>query len=206
MITQRISVIILRHQQLTSVNIECNSIILLLDDVKVFIWRHTLNMIISIVSFATDKYCQQYCQNGTCIANQTAYSCTCPPGTRPDYALNCARKYRCLMVTDWKSCCITACPKGLAGPNCQLICNCDFGICNVSATSEDNKCNCATGYAGLLCSQNINFCETSKWLTSIFLVQSLLLLSLQTGTYVQRVLPTKFVNLLQPIVMKVRVV
>ena len=39
-----------------------------------------------------------------------------------------------------------------------------------------------------------------------FFVQSLLFLSLQAGTYVKRVPPTKFVNLVQPIVIEVWVV
>lgn len=54
-----------------------------------------------------------------------------------------------------------ACDSGLAGPNCSLLCDCEFGICNVNATSESDKCTCALGYTGLRCDQNINFCDSS---------------------------------------------
>ena len=114
------------------------------------------------LSLVIDTFCEQYCQNGTCTNNQTSYNCTCPPGTSLDYALNCARKYTCLIEIGLKSCWILACIKGLAGPNCGLICDCDFGTCNVNATSEANKCNCSTGYTGLRCNENINFCATGK--------------------------------------------
>jgi Notch-like protein len=62
------------------------------------------------------------------------------------------------------------CDKGLAGPNCSLLCDCEFGVCNISATSESNKCICATGYTGYKCDQSINFCASSKLLKFLFLI------------------------------------
>jgi hypothetical protein len=60
-----------------------------------------------------------------------------------------------------------ACANGLAGPNCGLICNCEFGLCNTNATSDSNKCTCAPGYTGIQCNQNINYCDRSKWNISL---------------------------------------
>ncbi len=60
------------------------------------------------------------------------------------------------------------CAAGLAGPNCELINNCEFGQCNINATSETNKCTCATGYTGTLCNEPINYCDPSKWLNESF--------------------------------------
>ncbi len=55
------------------------------------------------------------------------------------------------------------CEDGLAGPNCSLTCDCEFGVCNTNATSESNKCTCATGYSGDKCDQVINYCNPGEW-------------------------------------------
>ncbi|CAF3469005.1 unnamed protein product [Rotaria sp. Silwood1] len=89
-----------------------------------------------------NTFCLNYCQNGTCSTSEKGYTCSCPPGTHLDYALNCA-----------------TCEKGAAGPNCSLLCDCEFGVCNINATSETDKCSCAPGYTGLKCDEYVNYCD-----------------------------------------------
>ncbi|CAF0783623.1 unnamed protein product [Rotaria sordida] len=86
--------------------------------------------------------CLNYCGNGNCSVRENGYTCSCPPGTYLDYTLNCA-----------------VCENGSAGPNCSLLCDCEFGECNINATSETNKCLCASGYRGSKCDQQINYCD-----------------------------------------------
>ena len=63
----------------------------------------------------------------------------------------------------WKKIdCNLVCDDGLAGPNCSLVCDCEFGECNVNATGEANKCTCANGYTGYRCDQYINYCNPSR--------------------------------------------
>lgn len=47
---------------------------------------------------------------------------------------------------------------GLAGPGCSLLCDCEFGTCNVTANSEAELCNCARGYEGTKCDRVVNSC------------------------------------------------
>ncbi|CAF1151520.1 unnamed protein product [Rotaria sp. Silwood1] len=89
-----------------------------------------------------NTFCLNYCQNGTCSTSEKGYTCSCPPGTHLDYALNCA-----------------TCEKGAAGPNCSLLCDCEFGVCNINATSETDKCSCAPGYTGSKCDEYVNYCD-----------------------------------------------
>ncbi len=48
------------------------------------------------------------------------------------------------------------------------MCDCEFGVCNVNATSEQNKCTCGPGYTGDKCDQTINYCYPGKLLNFIF--------------------------------------
>ncbi|CAF3337216.1 unnamed protein product [Rotaria socialis] len=89
-----------------------------------------------------NNLCTDYCQNGTCSSDTNRYTCSCPPGTSLDYALNCA-----------------VCDSGSAGPNCSLVCDCEFGTCNVNATGAAKVCSCAPGYTGLRCDAYINYCD-----------------------------------------------
>ncbi|CAF1457750.1 unnamed protein product, partial [Adineta ricciae] len=87
-------------------------------------------------------FCSKYCQYGNCSGNEKSYSCQCPPGRTLNHALNCA-----------------VCDDGLAGPNCSLICDCEFGECNVNAAGEADKCTCANGYTGYRCDRYIDYCS-----------------------------------------------
>ncbi|CAF1385731.1 unnamed protein product, partial [Rotaria magnacalcarata] len=89
-----------------------------------------------------NNFCTNYCHNGTCSSDTNGYTCSCPPGTSLDYALNCA-----------------VCANGSAGPNCSLVCDCEFGTCNVNATDATSKCSCSSGYTGLRCDEYINYCD-----------------------------------------------
>ena len=56
------------------------------------------------------------------------------------------------------------------GPNCSLICDCEFGECNTNATSDADKCSCAPGYTGTKCDQFIDYCDPGILLSLMFLI------------------------------------
>ncbi|CAF4129363.1 unnamed protein product, partial [Rotaria sp. Silwood2] len=129
----------------TSTNITCNSTTNVCSNSSIssnVFCQYRTQTYNTITNTCQNTFCLNYCQNGTCSVGAQGYTCSCRPGTHLDYALNCA-----------------VCESGVAGPNCSLLCDCEFGQCNVNATSETDKCSCASGYTGLKCDQYINYCD-----------------------------------------------
>jgi hypothetical protein len=106
-----------------------------------------------------------------------------------DYALNCAGKYtRVYIIINILIYIYLVCANGLAGPNCSLTCNCEFGECNVNATSEADKCICSHGYTGLTCNQYINYCDPGTiYFVYLLIVVFLLVADICNGNITNRI-------------------
>ena len=93
-----------------------------------------------------------------------------------------------------------ACEKGLAGPGCALTCDCEFGTCNISASSLDSLCRCAVGYTGQLCDTMINRCARGTLPSRVLPYEAHFSRHLQISIFAMEIERIDCVNSRRPIV------